>query len=68
MHFMYVILKKNYNRYNCHGDVTIIPFAMGTHQYDHLEGALFVLVHFRALYFITNHFHSLSISIHCKQY
>ncbi len=30
-----------YNHCNHEGDVTIIPFAMGTHQGDPLGGALF---------------------------
>jgi hypothetical protein len=34
----------------------IISFAMGTHQGDPLRGALFVLIHFKALCFIVNHF------------
>ncbi len=31
---------------------------MGTHQGDPLGGALFALTHFKALYYITNHFQS----------
>ncbi len=45
-----------YNHCNYEGDVIIILFAMGTHQGDPLEGALFALTHFRALHFTTNHF------------
>jgi hypothetical protein len=32
-----------YSHHNREGDVTIIPFAMGTHQGDPLRGSLFVL-------------------------
>jgi hypothetical protein len=39
-----------YSHHNREGDVTIIPFAMGTHQGDPWEGgwggALFILAHF----------------------
>jgi len=34
-----------YSHYNCGGDVTVIPFAMGTCQGDPLGRALFALVH-----------------------
>jgi len=47
-----------YNHHNCEGDVTFIPFAMGTYQGDPLGGALFALVHFRALCSIVSHFPS----------
>jgi hypothetical protein len=40
-----------YSHRNHEGDVTIIPFAMGICQ-----GALFALIHFRALCFIASHF------------
>jgi hypothetical protein len=39
-------------------NVTSIPFAMGTHQGDPLEGASFILAHFRLLHYIANHFPS----------
>jgi hypothetical protein len=45
-----------YNHCNCEGDVTIIPFAMGTYQGDPLGGALFASTHFKALHFITSQF------------
>ncbi len=46
-----------YNHCKYEGDVTIIPFVMGrTHQGDPLGGTLFALAHYRALYFIANHF------------
>jgi hypothetical protein len=47
-----------YSHCNYEGDVTIVPFAMGTCQGDPLGGALFVLAHFRALHFIVSHFTS----------
>jgi hypothetical protein len=43
---------------NCEGDVTIIPFAMGTRQGDPLGGTLFVLAHPKALHSIAIHFPS----------
>jgi len=45
-----------YNHHNCEGDVTFIPFAMGTHQDDPLGRTLFALAHFTALCSIVNHF------------
>jgi len=45
-----------YNHRNCEGDVIVIPFAIGTHESDPLEGALFALTHFRVFCFPTNHF------------
>jgi hypothetical protein len=45
-----------YNHYNCEGEVTVIPFAMGTYQGDPLGGALFVLAHFKALRSTTSYF------------
>jgi len=42
-----------YNHRNRDGDVTIITSTMGTRQGDLLEGALFVLVHLKALCFTT---------------
>ncbi len=47
-----------YSHHNCDGDVIIIPFAMGTYQGDPLGGALFALVHFKALCSIASHFPS----------
>jgi hypothetical protein len=47
-----------YNHHNREGDVTFIPFAMGTHQGDPLGKALFTLAHFKALCSITNHLSS----------
>jgi len=47
-----------YSHYNHEGYVTIIPFAMGTCQGDLLGKALFILVHFKALHSIINHFFS----------
>ncbi len=47
-----------YSHCNHEGDVTIIPFIMGTHQGDPLGEALFALTHFKALHFIANHFPS----------
>jgi hypothetical protein len=47
-----------YSHCNRESDVTIIPFAMGTHQGDPLGVALFTLTHFRALGSIVNHFPS----------
>jgi len=35
-----------YNHHNHKGDVTIIPFTMGTHQGDPSGRALFTLTHF----------------------
>jgi hypothetical protein len=40
-----------YSHHNCEGDVTVIPFVMGTRQGDHLGRALFALAQFRALHF-----------------
>jgi hypothetical protein len=34
----------------------VIPSTMGTHQGDILINALFILIHFRTLHFIANHF------------
>jgi hypothetical protein len=45
-----------YNHYNYVSNVTIIPFAKGIRQSDPLRGALFALIHFKALCFIVNHF------------
>jgi hypothetical protein len=45
-----------YNHYNYVSNVMIIPFAKGTRQSDPLRGALFALIHFKALCFIVNHF------------
>jgi len=45
-----------YSHHNHDGDVMIIPSAMGTHQGDPLGGALFALIHLRALKFTTSHF------------
>jgi hypothetical protein len=58
-----------YNHHNRDGDVTIIPSAMGTHEGDPFGGALFVLIHRRALPFTTSHFPfclfpSITINIH----
>jgi hypothetical protein len=36
--------------------IMIIAFTMGTRQGDPLRGALFVLIHFKALCFIISHF------------
>ncbi len=47
-----------YNHLNCEGNVTIIPFAMGTYQGDPLGRALFVLAHFRALCSTTDYLSS----------
>jgi hypothetical protein len=47
-----------YSHCNHEGNVTIIPFVMGTHQGDPLGGALFALAHFKALHSIINHFFS----------
>jgi hypothetical protein len=47
-----------YNHHKHEGDVTFIPFAMGTHQGDLLGRALFALAHFKALCSITSHFPS----------
>ncbi len=47
-----------YSHRNHEGDVTIIPFAMGTRQNDPLGRALYALTHFRALHSITSHFPS----------
>jgi hypothetical protein len=41
---------------NCDGNITVIPFAMGTRQGDLLGGALFALAHFRALHSTISHF------------
>jgi hypothetical protein len=45
-----------YNHCNRDGNITVIPFAMGTHQGDILGGVLFALAHIRALHFTINHF------------
>jgi hypothetical protein len=45
-----------YSHHNREGNVTIIPFTMGTHQGDPLGGAPFTLAHFKGLCFIINHF------------
>ncbi len=45
-----------YSHCNHEGNVTIIPFTMGTHQGHPLGGALFVVAHSRALHSITSHF------------
>jgi hypothetical protein len=47
-----------YSHCNRDGNITIIPFAMGTHQSDFLGGALFALAHLRALHSIVSHFPS----------
>ncbi len=47
-----------YNDCNHEGNVTIIPFAMRIYQGDPLGRALFVLTHFRTLYFTSNLFFS----------
>jgi len=47
-----------YSHCNHENDLTIIPFAMGTHQGDLLGVALFILGHFRALGSIVSHFPS----------
>jgi hypothetical protein len=47
-----------YNHHNCDGNVTIIPSTMGIHQGDPLGGALFTLVHFKALRSIVSNFSS----------
>jgi hypothetical protein len=47
-----------YSHRNSDGNIIVIPFAMGTHQGDLLKGALFALIHLRALYFATSHFPS----------
>ncbi len=52
-----------HNHHNREGNVILLPSTMGTRQGDPLGGALFTLVHFRALHFIASHFLSLSISI-----
>jgi hypothetical protein len=49
---------KFYNHCNREGEVTIIPFAMGTHQGDIFGGALFPLVHFKTLHSTTSRFPS----------
>ncbi len=43
------------NHRNHDGNVTVIPFTMGTCQNDLLGRALFAFVHVNAIYFITNH-------------
>jgi len=58
-----------YNHHNGDGNVTIIPFAMGTHEGDPFGGALFALTHCRALLSTTIHFPfclfpSIAINIH----
>ncbi len=45
-----------YSHYNCVSNVMIIPFVMGIRQGDALRGALFTLIHFKALCFIVSHF------------
>jgi len=47
-----------YNHCNHEGDVTLIPFTMGTHQGDPLGRAILALTHFKALCFTTSHFPS----------
>ncbi len=47
-----------YSHHNHDGDVTIIPSTMETRQGDPLGGALFVLIHLRALPSTTSHFSS----------
>jgi len=47
-----------YRNCNCDGNIMVIPFAMGTHQGDLLGGALFALVHLRALHSTVSHFPS----------
>jgi hypothetical protein len=45
-----------YSHYNRDGDVTVIPSTMGIRQGDSLGGALFSLVHLKALHYTINHF------------
>jgi hypothetical protein len=45
-----------YSHRNSDGNIIVIPFAMGTHQGDLLKGALFALIHLRALHFTISHF------------
>ncbi len=45
-----------YSHYNREGKVMVIPFAMRTRQGDPLGGALFALVHFKALCSTVNGF------------
>jgi hypothetical protein len=40
-----------YSHHNYEGDLTIIPFVVGTHQGDPLGGALFALAHLSQPYF-----------------
>ncbi len=47
-----------YNHCNYEGNITVIPFVMGTCQGEALGEALFALAHFRALRFIVSHFPS----------
>jgi len=44
-----------YNHHTHEGDIMAIPFAIGTRQSDPLGGALFALIHFKALHFTTNY-------------
>jgi len=54
-----------YNHCNHEGDVTLIPFTMGTHQGDPLGRAIFVLTHFKVLCFTTSfiYFHPLQMTL-----
>ncbi len=47
-----------YSHHNCDGDVIVIPSAMGTCQGDPLGGALFALIHLKALHSTSSHFPS----------
>jgi hypothetical protein len=53
--FMHLNFPMFYNYHNCDGNVTIIPFSMGTHEGDPLRRPLFFLIHFKALHSTTNH-------------
>jgi len=55
VHFVQLNLPMFYNHQNHDGDVTIISFAMGTHEGDPLKRPIFALIHFKALCFTTNH-------------
>jgi hypothetical protein len=80
MHSMHLNIPMFYSHHNHDGDVTIIPFAMGTHQSDPLKGPLFALIHFKALhstieYFlfclfpsIINNIHIIGPPFHCIVY
>jgi hypothetical protein len=55
MHSMHLNLLCFYSHRNCDGNVTIVPSAKGIREGDPLGGALFALIHLRALYFATFH-------------